>query len=308
MAVANNLVVISLLIGCGLALSEITWKIVEPYSGVGPLSGALQADVSTTLQQAGGPIADLTPIRALHFFGRYIAPTAVTAPPPVAVIEEVEVETSLNLTLKGIFFTEDTGAGRALIAEGRGLEAIYKVGDAVTPQATVYAIEADHVILERGGQLERLGLPKLDKSTNSRESKRLSSRKSTSRSRSNKKSDNRRKRGRASPATATSASTTRMGDMREKMLKDPAAAMKLAKIRPVMKSGKMQGYSINPGSDPQLFAEVGLKPGDLVTEVNGIRVTDPSKMGDVLNQLTTASALTVTVERNGQLKTLSINF
>ena len=84
--------------------------------------------------------------------------------------------------------------------------------------------------------------------------------------------------------------------------------MKMARIRPVMEGGKMKGYRIDPGKDPKLFEEVGLKAGDVITTVNGVSVSNPSEAGNVLNQLTTASQLDVTVLRNGVKQNLSISF
>lgn len=303
----QNIVTLSLITLCGVSMAELTWWGVAGFplnQHVAVYQPVVERASTTNTTVAA---ASLSPLAALHLFGTVDRLPPVVKAAPVAPQPTVAVDTSLNLTLKGIFFTSGAGEGRALIAEGRGNEEVYQIGDTIAGQAIVYAIAADHVVLDRNGQLERLSLPQQSDSgfgaTTGQPDK----------GRSTPSSRNRAPSSRFTPPTGRgprsgSSDATHLGELRQQLLKDPSAAMGLAKVRPVMSAGKMLGYSINPGSNPDLFAELGLQAGDLVKEVNGIAVTDPAKMGDVLNQLTTSTALSVTIERNGQVETLSINF
>jgi general secretion pathway protein C len=78
-------------------------------------------------------------------------------------------------------------------------------------------------------------------------------------------------------------------------------------VLPVMEGGELRGYRMEPGSDPQLFNELGLRAGDIVTEVNGLPLANPALMGQVINQLSSAPQLNVVVNRNGTLENLSLN-
>jgi general secretion pathway protein C len=51
---------------------------------------------------------------------------------------------------------------------------------------------------------------------------------------------------------------------------------------------------------------VGLRPGDVVTSVNGIPLSDPTQMGQLFEQLSSARRLDVTVERGGRQSRLSL--
>ena len=48
-------------------------------------------------------------------------------------------------------------------------------------------------------------------------------------------------------------------------------------------------------------------PGDLVTEINGTPLDDPSRGMEILQSIDSASEVTVTVERNGQPTQININ-
>ena len=72
-------------------------------------------------------------------------------------------ETALSLTLKGVYFSAPgRDSGYAIIAIRGSGERAYAVGDTVPGDATLYRVEKRRVILEHGGRLETLSLPKPD--------------------------------------------------------------------------------------------------------------------------------------------------
>ena len=81
----------------------------------------------------------------------------------------------------------------------------------------------------------------------------------------------------------------------------------MVNAQPVMEGGQLKGYRLKPGRDRKLFSSVGLQPGDIVTNVNGIPLNDMSQMGAVFEQLSSANRLDVTVERGGQQTQLSVS-
>jgi C-terminal processing protease CtpA/Prc len=52
---------------------------------------------------------------------------------------------------------------------------------------------------------------------------------------------------------------------------------------------------------------LGLKPGDLVTAINGTPLDDPQRSQDVFNTIQTSDHVTVTVERAGQKQDITLN-
>ena len=65
-------------------------------------------------------------------------------------------------------------------------------------------------------------------------------------------------------------------------------------------NGEQVGYRVYPGRNRQQFAALGLRPGDLIKDIDGQSLTDPAQAVQVFEKLGTAQQVTLTVERNGQ--------
>ena len=66
--------------------------------------------------------------------------------------------TSLQLDLKGIIKATPDSLSRVIISEGSKPGKVYQIGDALESGVKIYAITADSVVLENGGQFEKLPL------------------------------------------------------------------------------------------------------------------------------------------------------
>lgn len=216
-------------------------------------------------------------------------------------------ETTLSLYLNGILFSE-TGEKLAVVAERRGGdESLYRVGESINNLATVVAIFGNYIVLERNGRPETLSL--LHEGEEKPVKRNIVNTSAAANPPDSPLAAN------SSGGAETEADSGEEGrrpydyaELRQQLLANPQNVMKFARVAPVIQGGKMVGYRLNPGRDPQLFNELGLEPGDIVTVVNGISVTSPAEMGNVLNQLTTASSLSVVVLRRGQEQLLTLNF
>ncbi len=62
-----------------------------------------------------------------------------------------------------------------------------------------------------------------------------------------------------------------------------------------------------PGRQRQEFARLGLKPGDLVTQINGTPLDDPARGLDIFRSLSDSTQVSVTVERNGTSQVLVLD-
>jgi type II secretory pathway component PulC len=60
---------------------------------------------------------------------------------------------------------------------------------------------------------------------------------------------------------------------------------------------------LQPGTDPELFTQLGFHPGDMILNINGAAVTDPS----MLSMLRSGRTVRVAVRRLTGTQTLSIN-
>ena len=69
---------------------------------------------------------------------------------------------------------------------------------------------------------------------------------------------------------------------------------------PVMAGGKFHGFRIASLRDPNFWAGVDLKPGDVVTGVNGFPIERPEQAQTAFESLEVASELKVAYDRDGQ--------
>ena len=76
---------------------------------------------------------------------------------------------------------------------------------------------------------------------------------------------------------------------------------------PYFVNGQQQGYRVYPGRDRRAFAELGLRPGDLIREIDGQALSDPTQAMQIFQSLGTASQVSVTVERDGTPETIVLN-
>jgi general secretion pathway protein C len=90
----------------------------------------------------------------------------------------------------------------------------------------------------------------------------------------------------------------------EKVLLNPMAIAKGARVVPSMKNGKPDGfklYAIRPSS---AFAKLGLTNGDTLQSINGFELTSADKALEVYTKLREATSLEVEITRRGKPVTL----
>ena len=52
-------------------------------------------------------------------------------------------------------------------------------------------------------------------------------------------------------------------------------------LPPYFSDGSIKGYQLYPGDDASLFNQSGLQPGEVLVEVNGLSVRDPSVLKEL---------------------------
>ncbi len=238
---------------------------------------------SGTASRISGP--NLSSVAALHLFGEAgSAPASDVAPIDAP-------ETRLKFTLKGVFADDRSDSAMAIIASGGNDEKSYRVGDVIAGAATLHQILGDRVILKRGGQLEALYLPKDADGLVISPAPPVYQRVVPSNINS---------------VPTRSLHTDNMGQLRQQLMENPQDALQLINAQPVMENGQLTGFRVNPGKDRALFARVGLRPGDIITAVNGMQLSDATQMGQVFQQLKSAQQLNVTINRGGREQQLDL--
>jgi general secretion pathway protein C len=219
---------------------------------------------------------DIQSVVSAHLFG-------VAAVDPSSQDPANAPPTSANLVLTGTIATSDPKRGVAIISDG-GPSKVYSIGENIGG-ASLHSVYLDHVILDRGGQLETLLLPRL--LGPGMHGPPLV-----------------RRPGAADPRTAAAVE-----NIRHLVQQDPGILDQVMRTVPSYDSaaGKLRGFRAYPGRNRQIFNKLGLKAGDLVTAINGTALDDPQRSQDVFNTIQTSDHVTVTLERGGQKQDITLN-
>ena len=77
---------------------------------------------------------------------------------------------------------------------------------------------------------------------------------------------------------------------------------------PQVNNGQTVGFKLVEIKRGSLLEKVGLKVGDLVVEINQVKLNSPEKALQVFQQVREANNITLGLIRNGQLKTFEYSF
>jgi general secretion pathway protein C len=258
-----------LVVAIAWQLVQLTWLVLDQTSEAAP--------VSVAAMPAGPPSARATfniqSVIDRHLFGVANAKRQANpedAPPIQA-----------NLVLAGLWTDEsDPKLGYAMIGESPSNIKTYKVGDSVRPGTNLYAVYADRAILDTGGKLEKLVLPRASTPEIAF----------------------------TPPVQAAPSGGGQIADNLRRIAEtNPTMFAEIVRPQPVFASGVQRGYRVYPGRNRKQFAKLGLQPGDLVLSINGTPLDDPQRGMEIFNTMGSADQVLVTVERGGQTQELTLN-
>lgn len=278
-----SIVSMILLIMASYTLAQITWQLLEPAPSTQHSKPAIK-NTHQTKSSNNQFQQKLIQLNNAHLFGLANAPVVKQA-------SKDAPETTLNLVLRGIFSAQPMSLASAIISSGkRGKELTYGIGDSVPGNATIEEIYQTHVILMRNGRLETLKLP--EKSIGG-----ITDDKQTNKTSSGKRTLN-----------MNQTPDRILGDIRRNIMKNPTSFGEYAIPVPVSKNGKLQGYRLRPQKKGrELFKQFGLQRNDIVTQINGVALTDPVQGIAALRKLSSAQSINLTVLRNGAETPLQFN-
>jgi len=261
-------------------LAQITWMAMpgEDFSAQAPFVAAGGGRGTTS---AGD--TDFDTLRGSHLFGRPPEQTAeeIAAPPAEDIVDAPE--TTLNLRLSGVVVREVNDESDAMIANGNQPDKRYRVGATIegASGATLHYVYPDRVLLNRSGQLETLRLPEDDEAG----------------------ANVRRQAARA----AVTAPTQNTAPLREVISENATEITRIMRFAPHVEAGQIVGFRVTPGPEADVFAGLGLEPGDVVTDINGIQLDDPSRGLQAFEALGESTMANVTILRDGNPQVIVID-
>ena len=264
--------VLAILIGWQIA--RMIWMLVPAPAAGDPIQAPANLPSSSV---AAGSSTDVAAIAAAHIFG--VADADDT--PPVELIPEDDLADTrrTDLTLRGVISSRRENYSVAVIARSGSEDEVYSVGDSVGSGATLHAVYPDRVVLNESGALTNLKLPSDFENSGIT----TTVRRQTTTTRQNPNSLR---------ATLTN-NMTKLSDV--------------IRPTPYLDQGKLGGYRLYPGTNRKLYAELGLRPGDIATEIDGQPLTDPTQAMKIFESLSTTEQATVTIDRNGETHSVVIS-
>lgn len=251
-------------VAVGLILTLITWW---AFANVIPL---FKKEIVVTPEvkiEAKPKLVKKSSINNLHLFGE------AEKNKPLNKTDEAK-PTKLDFTLRGILASDDPKQGIAQIQNSKKVEKHFIVGDTVFGIATLEEIYRDRVIILHNGKYETLLLPEEFLNTKHFE---------------NAKLIQERKKA--------------LTKFRALFLNsDIDELLKLFEFDTAWKNGGFAGFIIRVLGEKgvELLTTLGLKDGDLITVLNGLRFSESLEASQQLKELKYQTSIDIIVERNGQ--------
>jgi general secretion pathway protein C len=240
-------------------------------TGLGGASRAPSMGANTPVA-APRHAVDIAAITNAHLFGT-AAVTMAPGDPRDAP------QSKIPLVLTGIISAEDPQNGLAILGQTAASAKVFAVGDNVPGGAKLHSVYNDRVVIDRGGQLETLFLPRQVAPGST-----------------------------PPPSAAVLNTESPVADrMRKLITEQPSLLADVMRPQPVFANGKQTGFRVYPGRNRQAFVRLGLRPGDLVTAINGTPLDDPEHAQEIFRTLGSSPEAHVTVTRNGAQQDLVLN-
>lgn len=260
-------------------LAQLTWQVLTPAAAPVTLAAGNNMSVQTAER------VDISTIQNLKLFGDREAPAereaALDAP-----------ETTLNIRLVGLTASADPLRSAAIVEQG-GDQQTYIIGERIAnSRATVEGIFADRVILDNNGRREALYVEGRD---GFEAQLQVSLQAAPG-------GDSAAGRSEAVELPASEDMNSAVDTVRD----DPTQLLEFMTVTPVREGSSIRGYRLQPRQNPELFAALGLQPGDIAVMINGYDLTDAAQAMAAMNELQDASNAIVQVQRDNDLVDLEL--
>lgn len=267
-----------LVIIIGWQLAKIFWLLIP---GAGDVAVVIPAPAATsnTSSSSSAVAADAAKISESHIFG--IADEEPAGAELIVAPDDDLADTRLvNLTLNGTVASSIPNYAVAIISDGGKDQEVYKIGESVGNNATLHAVYADRVVLNEKGTLTNLKLPREFSNIPERSAQRQ--------------------------LTPTRQTADNSKSLQAVVAQNLTKLTDVIRPTPYRVQGQQVGYRVYPGRDRRQFAALGLQPGDIIKDIDGQTLSDPSQAMQIFQSLGTAEQVTVTIERGGASETLTL--
>lgn len=217
---------------------------------------------------------------------------ALLAPPAPKPVEQKNLEaTKLPLALIGTVASANPNLAWAALNHLQSREhLVVRAGDDIKGKARVERIEARRIVLHENGELRELVLDDESRPPPAPKNKKRARR---NRSRASRKAAARRaeiRKKKAAPAPAAPAPAPARNSLSE-LFSEVQIVPKFAEGG----GGEMLGIQVNEVPPGGYLEGLGIQSGDVITEINGVRLTSPEDSDRILLETGPTEALNVKV-------------
>src|SRR6266849_6938565 len=227
---------------------------------------------SPAVSRAGG--ADFTDLRALadaHPFGR-----AAAAPPRDPASDARLARSNLNITLTGVVVRASGGCA-LVIVQGQP-ESAYCAGEDVVPGARLESVLRDRIVIVRGGAREAVLMKDAEETPG------------------------------AAGVAITSPIVQPLGADRQlvdrRQLQQQLGRPEFLSQALIVPNPGGGGFLVREVQSGSLYEKLGLRPGDVIRNVNGQPITNMEDVMRLYQQFGSAERVLVDVQRQGRSETL----
>jgi type II secretion system protein C len=215
----------------------------------------------------------LRALMSAHLFG--------LASTPAGGLSGAAAQRDTKLVLTGTIATPDPSSGFAMIGASAEAARVHPVGEALSGGVVLRAVYRDHVLVERAGQVSavfflRTGKPAFTAAAI-----------------------------RSQPSAGRAMRTDGDGEQSQRQHIDDAIEAESERTaafvhqQPFYSDGQLRGIVLEPGSDPAMLAQLGLKAGDVLEHVDGSVVADPDRLDFLRQRLQSGQPVVLSVIRPG---------
>lgn len=214
-------------------------------------------------------------------FGVAAAKPVVTKP----VVRSV-VNSPLNIKLLGTVVAGDNSA--AVVATAGKRQQVLFIGSELQPGVTLHEVLSDAIVLDRGGNLEKVMMQKSGEIESRAISQRL-------------KPDAPVRSASSAPVASALKMPTIASDEFMKLLSQ-------ARVTPHFVNGKAEGFVVTHVAPDSIYAQAGVENGDVVRKVNGQVISSAQQAMGIYQSLQKGGVIDVELLRAGQVQRLRYDF
>jgi len=265
-------------------LSELAIAVLLAWMVAGwvmPDQTPVAARAPDEIKAAKAVLPDLADLVSVPLFGKFVV-KPVSKPKPVArQAIQPAAPSRLNIKLLGTVVAGENSAAIILIAASHEQRVVF-TGDAIEKGANLVAVEADAIVVERNGKLERISMEQSARlNVGPAPEKPLPI------------------RAPAAPANPIRKKIDRTN--LQAQIRDFPRLLSQARVVPHFVHGKSDGFVISDIVPGSLYQQVGLLNGDVIRKVNGQQVTTARQAMAMYQALQDSPSINLELMRAGQM-------